>query len=62
MHIEKGIQAYIVCPLIEEDEKEQLNSVERNLTVDKLESVCKKYSSELGIPTDPDFLALEYYG
>ena len=40
----------------------QLNSVERNLTVDKLESICKKYSSELGIPTDPDFLALEYYG
>lgn len=26
--IEKGRQVYIVCPLIEEDEKEQLNSVE----------------------------------
>ncbi|SFU36962.1 ATP-dependent DNA helicase RecG [Clostridium sp. DSM 8431] len=26
--IDKGRQAYIVCPLIEEDEKEQLNSVE----------------------------------
>ena len=40
----------------------QLNSVERNLTVDKLESICKKYLNELGISISPDFLALEYYG
>ena len=26
--IKKGRQVYIVCPLIEEDEKEELNSVE----------------------------------
>ena len=38
------------------------NAVEKDLTAEKLETICKRYADELGINTDPDYLELEYYG
>lgn len=39
-----------------------LNETEKELTEEKLLSICKKYMDELGIMDDPDALSLEYYG
>lgn len=38
------------------------NAVEKDLTAEKLETICKRYADELGITTAPDYLELEYYG
>lgn len=40
----------------------QLNEIEKNLTVEDLANICKKYMNELGITEEPDCLSLEYYG
>ena len=40
----------------------QLNEVEKNLTEEKLQAICKQYMDELGITDKPDCLDLEYYG
>ena len=42
-----------------------LNEVERELTEDAMQEICKKYMTELGIPCNenmPEFLKIEYYG
>ena len=39
-----------------------LNEVEKNLTKEKLQSICKQYMNELGIDDTPDYLNLEYWG
>lgn len=39
-----------------------LNEVERDLSMEKLQNICKKYMNELGIEEMPDYLDLEYYG
>ena len=39
-----------------------LNEVEKNLTEEKLQSICKQYMNELGIDDMPDYLNLEYWG
>ena len=39
-----------------------LNEVEKNLTEEKLQSICKQYMNELGIDDTPDYLNLEYWG
>lgn len=38
------------------------NTVEKELTKEKLFDICKKYIDELGIITTPNYLELEYYG
>lgn len=38
------------------------NEIEKNLTPEKLESICKCYENELEIVDEPDYLMLEYYG
>lgn len=39
-----------------------LNETEKNLTIEVLENICKKYMDELGITDKPDYLNLEYFG
>ena len=39
-----------------------LNETEKNLTIEKLSNICKKYMNELGITGEPDYLCLEYFG
>lgn len=38
------------------------NDIERNLTQNQLEEICKTYCKELHIEEEPDFLSLEYFG
>lgn len=38
------------------------NEKEKELTEKKLSDICKKYTNELGITEESEFLALEYYG
>lgn len=40
----------------------QLNETEKALTESELDDICVKYTKELGIKTEPDYLALEYFG
>lgn len=40
----------------------QLNATEKALTESELDDICIKYTKELGINTEPDYLALEYFG
>ena len=40
----------------------ELNKIERNLTENKLETICCEYMIELDIKDNPDYQALEYYG
>ena len=44
--------------------KNEINDyeVEKNLTEEKLQSICKQYMNELGIDDTPDYLNLEYWG
>ena len=39
-----------------------LNETEKELTIEKLLNICKKYMDELGITGDPDYLCLKYFG
>lgn len=40
----------------------QLNETEKALTESELDNICVKYTKELGIKTEPNYLALEYFG
>lgn len=39
-----------------------LNDTERALTEEPMNDICQRYTKELGILSEPDYLSLEYFG